>query len=152
MNDDNRQALLRYRLQQAGEALREAQVLHREGLRRGALARGYYGMFYAVQALIVHNQATISKHTGAISFFDKEFVRTGIFDKELSKWLHQMFDLRQAADYGDMFEPTSDQCDEALAHADEFVTRVKDALASTVPPPAAPPRLQRPNPVPLHGP
>jgi uncharacterized protein (UPF0332 family) len=50
-------------------------------------------------------------------------------ENHLSKWLHRMFDLRQDADYGDMFMPSQEQCDEALTHAHEFVTKVKEHLA-----------------------
>ena len=80
---------------------------------RGAINRAYYAMFYAIQALMIKNKVKVSKHTGVIAFFDREFVKPGIIDKEFSKWLHRLFDLRQDADYGDMFEPTEDQCIQA---------------------------------------
>jgi len=123
---DSQQSLVQYRLQQADEALQEARILREANHLRGALARAYYGMFHAVQSLIAHKQAEVSKHSGAIAFFDREYVKTGIFDKQLSKWLHRMFDLRQDSDYGDMFTPSQELCDEALAHAHEFVSKIKD--------------------------
>ena len=58
-----------------------------------------------------------------IAFFDREFVKPGIIDKEFSKWLHRLFDLRQDADYGDMFEPTEDQCMQAAEKAKEFAKK-----------------------------
>lgn len=57
--------------------------------------RLYYSMFYAVLALLQEKQLGTSKHIGAISMFDKEFIKTGIFDKEMSKTLHRAFELRQ---------------------------------------------------------
>ncbi|MBF0458892.1 MAG: hypothetical protein HQK99_13475 [Nitrospirae bacterium] len=36
--------------------------------------------------------------TAAISLFDKEFIKTGIFDKSMSKTLHRVFELRQKGD------------------------------------------------------
>ena len=128
--NDNLQTLIQYRLQQADEALQEAVILRETNHLRGALARAYYGMFHAVQALIVQRQAEVSKHSGAIAFFDREYVKTGIFDKQLSKWLHRMFDLRQDSDYGDMFIPSQEQCDEALTHTREFIDKIKSLVNS----------------------
>lgn len=131
-SDQNRLELCRYRLQQAEETLEEARILLDAGYCRGTLNRSYYAMFYALQLLLVQNKVTISKHSGIISYFDQEFVKTGIIDKKFSKWLHRLFDLRQDADYGDMFIPTDEHCREALSQAEEFVQRIKDYHESSI--------------------
>jgi uncharacterized protein (UPF0332 family) len=118
--------LCRYRLRQADQSLSEMDLLKNAGHVRGAINRAYYAMFYAIQALVVQKKARISKHSGVISFFDREFVRTGIIDKHFSKWLHRLFDLRQDADYGDMFEPSEDQCEQISEQAKIFVQCVRE--------------------------
>ena len=129
MNDKSRiRELSRHRLQQAEESLAEMDMLKNAGYIRGAINRAYYAMFYAIQAMMVQKKAKVSKHSGTISFFDREFVKTGIIDKSFSKWLHRLFDLRQDADYGDMFEPTREQCEQAADQAKEFVTRIRSYL------------------------
>jgi uncharacterized protein (UPF0332 family) len=45
-------------------------------------------MFYAVLALLALRKQETSKHTGVISLFDRDFVKPGVFSKELSQWLH----------------------------------------------------------------
>jgi uncharacterized protein (UPF0332 family) len=60
--------------------------------------RLYYAMFYAVLALLQAKHLGTSKHSGAIALFDREFVKTGIFPKELSMALHRAFALRQKGD------------------------------------------------------
>jgi len=99
-SDQKTHHLCRYRLEQAEEALSEADLLLNAGHFRGAINRAYYAMFYAIQILVVKNKVKVSKHSGVISYFDREFVKPGIIDKEFSKWLHRLFDLRQDADYG----------------------------------------------------
>jgi len=121
-----------YRLKQAEESLLEMDVLKHSGHIRGAINRAYYAMFYAIQALVVQQKAQISKHSGAISFFDKEFVKTGIVDKRFSKWLHRLFDLRQDGDYGSMFEPAENQCDQAMEQAEEFVQQIRKYIQKSV--------------------
>lgn len=96
MNDKG-ETLIRYRLEQADESLESAQLLLDNGKYRPSVSRSYYAMFYSVLALLVKEGLRISKHTGAISVFNREFVKKGIFDKELSSWLQEAFDLRQRA-------------------------------------------------------
>ena len=50
------EALLRYRMEQAHETLREAEVLLNESALRGTVNRAYYAMFYALLALLATKQ------------------------------------------------------------------------------------------------
>lgn len=79
---DDIQVLVSSRLQQAEDALREGQLLRQGKFYKGAVNRFYYAMFYAVLALLITRQLGTSKHSGAISLFDREFVKPGIFDKD----------------------------------------------------------------------
>ena len=129
MSDEALNDLINYRLEQAEEALAEGHLLSEQCYCRGAVNRAYYSMFYAIQALLATRDLKTSKHTGAISLFDREFVKTQIFDKNFSRWLHELFDLRQDADYGDMFLATEEQSKQALKHAGMFIKEVKLFLA-----------------------
>ena len=126
MLDHKTFALCDYRLQQADEAIADAMLLLNAEHFRGAINRAYYAMFYAIQVLIIQNKVKVSKHSGVISYFDREFVKSGIVEKEFSKWLHRLFDLRQDADYGDRFEPSGEQCRQAVEKAGEFVQRIRN--------------------------
>lgn len=128
MIDEQTLKLCQYRLNQADEAIADALLLKDAGHFRGAINRAYYAMFYALQVLVIQNKVKISKHSGVISYFDREFVKSGIIDKKFSKWLHRLFDLRQDADYGDMFEPSGEQCLQAVEQAGEFVRRIHKYL------------------------
>ncbi len=93
-------ALIKHRLKQADDSIEEAEVLLKEKMSlRAVMNRLYYSMFYAVLALLQEKQLGTSKHIGAISLFDREFIKTGIFDNALSKTLHRAFELRQKGDY-----------------------------------------------------
>lgn len=128
MTTPNVKALVSYRLEQAQESLAAAQVLLEQGLIRPSANRSYYAMFYAVLALLVSKKEETSKHSGAISLFDKEFVKTGIFRKELSRWLHSAFDLRQRSDYGAQIQVTDEEAGKVLAEAREFVEEARTKL------------------------
>ncbi|MFH1929085.1 MAG: HEPN domain-containing protein [Chloroflexota bacterium] len=66
--------LLRSRMEQAHETLREAEILLSESALRGTISRAYYAMFYALLALLATRQLGTSKHSGALALFDREFV------------------------------------------------------------------------------
>ena len=122
-------ALIRHRLKQADDSIEEAKVLLKEKMSlRAVMNRLYYSMFYAVLALLQEKQLGTSKHIGAISLFDREFIKTGIFDKSMSKTLHRVFELRQKGDYMEQSEVTQKDVDEILPEVINFVKTVKDYL------------------------
>jgi uncharacterized protein (UPF0332 family) len=73
------ETLIRYRLEQADESLESAQLLLDNGKYRPSISRSYYAMFYAVLALLVKEGHRISKHTGAISVFNRGVREEGHF-------------------------------------------------------------------------
>jgi hypothetical protein len=124
--------LIHYRIQQSQESLLEAQALFQSSLLRGAINRAYYAMFYMVMALAVLRQEATSKHSGAIAFFDKEFVKRGIFPRALSQSLHLAFQRRQENDYGEIFACTQEDANQAIMDATEFVSVVNQYISKTL--------------------
>lgn len=122
--------LVRYRLQQATESLEAAEMLLNAGKVSICINRAYYAMFYAVLAALCPRGLGTAKHSGAIGLFDREFIRAGIFPVEFSRWLHKAFDLRQLADYRDMFEASLEEAQCTLANAKAFVQQVRETVTT----------------------
>ena len=127
MTTENIRTLVQYRLKQAEVTLRASALLMEHSL-GGVMNRSYYAMFYAVLALLALHKLETSKHAGAISLFDREFVHAGIFPRELSRWLHQAFRQRLAADYAPLKTVTEDEARQVLDEASQFVAQVKAYL------------------------
>jgi uncharacterized protein (UPF0332 family) len=125
MSDRQLQLLVQYRLTEADETLREAEILLAQSAFRGSVNRSYYAMFYAVSGLLATRGLGTSKHSGVISLFDREFVKTGVLSKELSRSLHKAFDERQASDYGEMLMPDRELATNLLIQARLFVDEIK---------------------------
>lgn len=117
---------VRERLKQAKETLEEAEILFEQDYWRGAINRAYYAMFYALLALAADKGVVISKHTHAIAFLDKEFIKTGIFPKEISRALHVSFDERQTNDYGEIWDIEHTEAETILKEAKSFVKIIED--------------------------
>ena len=128
MKEEQLKALVKYRMQLAHETLHESEILFNENSFRGTINRAYYAMFYSVLALLAIKELGTSKHSGAISLFDREFVKTGIFSKELSKNLRLAFDRRQTHDYGEIIEIDKDTTQLILENAKKFVKEVESYL------------------------
>lgn len=126
-------ALIFYRIEQSDESLQSAEILFASKKYRPAVNRAYYAMFYSTLAIMVISNHDIAKHSGVISIFDKEYVKKGLFDKTLSKWLHEAFDLRQRADYTEMFFVSSDRAKEIIENARNFNVEIKKYLDKIIP-------------------
>lgn len=128
MSDDPLQALVRYRLEEAAETLKEAELLRDAGSYRGAVNRAYYAMFYGLLGLLATRRLSAAKHSGAIALFDREFVKTGLFAPELSRALHLAFQRRQVHDYGEIARPDLDMANESIEDARRFVEAIRNYL------------------------
>ncbi len=122
---ERRVSLLRYRLQQAEEALKAARILLDSSIHRTSASQSYYAMFYAVLALLLGTDRRTSKHSGAIACFDLDFIRDGELPKHLSTWLHDAFELRLEADYREFSKVSERAAQETLRRAREFVEAVR---------------------------
>lgn len=127
------QALVRYRLEQAQEAMAAAELNLANDLQRSAVNRAYYTMFYSVLALLAARQTETSRHSGAIAQFDQLYVKPALLRKEWSRWLHEAFLHRQTVDYGAEVTLSRDEIDTLLAHAREFLAGVRQFLATNPP-------------------
>ncbi len=131
MKDEEIKSLIKYRLEQAETALSDAKFLL-DGNRspQGIVNRAYYAMFYAALALLQMIGKVPTKHTGAISIFDIEFVSKNIFPKELSKYFHKAFELRQVSDYRTFESISKEKAEEVFRNAEIFVAAAKKYLLS----------------------
>ena len=127
--DEKKKLLALYRLQQAAESLQEAQYLFSgEKSLRSVVNRIYYGMFYSVMALLIYEPYASSKHSGVLAYFNKHFVKGGLFPDTMGRSLNKAFELRQRGDYREYFELNKDQVEPLLDEAAQFVADVRKYL------------------------
>lgn len=130
MSEDEKKKLLAlHRLHQAAESLEEAQYLLAGGKSLRSVAnRIYYAMFYSVLALLIYEPYTSSKHTGVLAYFNKRFVKGGLFSEAMGRALNKAFELRQRGDYREYFELSKDQVEPLVSEAANFVAAVTTYL------------------------
>jgi uncharacterized protein (UPF0332 family) len=126
---DKQDELVTYRLKQATETLEEAVFLLEGGKSLRSVAnRAYYSMFYAILALLIDEPFSSSKHSGVLSYFNRRFMREGIFPEEIGRVVNRAFELRQQGDYRENVELTLAQVRPLIEAAGSFLEMVRDYL------------------------
>jgi uncharacterized protein (UPF0332 family) len=85
-------------------------------------------MFYAALALLATRQLGSSKHSGVLALFDREFVKTGLMPRSLSRSLHLAFDRRQVHDYGELTALDEETVKQSIGDAESFVVAARTYL------------------------
>ncbi|MCD8300604.1 MAG: HEPN domain-containing protein [Clostridiales bacterium] len=130
--DDRHVDLSRYRLEKAESCLHSARILYDSDDFYGAANRSYYAFFNAVRAILALDELDFSRHSGVISYFQREYVKTGIFDKEYSKILMKAFDVRSDADYDDYYFISEDEVKEQIDNAQFFLDGVSQYVEERI--------------------
>ena len=76
--------LVQYRLSSAKERLESARLLLDAGQYKDSIGRSYYAIFTAVRAVLARDQVDFSKHAGVIAYFQREYIKSAIFDIKYS--------------------------------------------------------------------
>jgi len=121
------------RLKHANESLEEANLLLREGMSaRSVMNRLYYAVFYSVLALFLEKQIELATHQGALNYFGRYFIKTGIFEKDLSNVLHNSFRLRIKGDYRLTEDIQKEDVEDIHPKAKNFVKKIEEYLLKKI--------------------
>ena len=92
------------------------------------VSRVYYAMFFVVESLLLTKNIKVKTHSGLISKFGENFIKTEIFSKELGKSFRKAFDKRLVGDYDYSESIAKDEAEEVLKSGKEFIKSIKDYL------------------------
>ena len=122
--------LAKYRLGEAMRCLEAAKLSLEHGDYKTSANRSYYCIFHAMRAVLAIDGFDSKKHSGIISEFRKDYIKTGVFDKNYSKIIDSAFDLRGSSDYDDFYIAAKEDVLAQLNDAYDFFNSVKDFLNS----------------------
>lgn len=128
MDEKSIQALVTYRLKRAGEALREADILIKNGCYNTAVNRLYYACYYALIALLVKNHVVTQTHDGVKQMFGLHFIATGKIDRKYARFYSQLFNDRISGDYDDFLLFDEETLSELRPMAVEFISVIESSI------------------------
>lgn len=128
--DERKKDLCCYRLEKARKCLSSAKVLVQSGDYCSAANRSYYCIFHCIRSLLALEGVDFSKHSGVMAYFQKNYVKTGIFEKEYSKILTEAFEIRSESDYDDYYAISKEEVEEQIQNARFFLEGVTEYVNS----------------------
>lgn len=106
-------------LEQANEALSDAEILLENGSERAVINRLYYACFHAAQAVLYARGFDPKTHSGILTLFGREVVRKGDATGDDGRFFNEIQSYRLTADY-EHGSVTAD-VEELFDRATEFV-------------------------------
>ncbi len=70
---------------------------------RGANNRAYYGIYHAISAVHALDGNAYKRHKDAVANFNKDYVKTSVFPREMGRKIGQAEEIRHASDYDDFY-------------------------------------------------
>ena len=130
MDEKNWQDLSRYRFDAAKQCLKSAKVLLENHDLYGSVNRSYYAIYNALRSVIILDGTEMKKHSGTISYFQKEYIKTGVFSKDISDIIMSAFDMRNDSDYGDLVILVKEDVENQIDNAGVLLADVESYLKS----------------------
>ena len=126
----DKQDLSRWRLEKAEQCLRSARTLFNDNDYSSALNRSYYCVFHCIRSLLALDGIDFRKHSGVIAYFRENYIKSGIFTKQLSDILGKLFMIRNESDYDDFFIISKQEIVEQIENAAFFFNQIQGYLDS----------------------
>jgi uncharacterized protein (UPF0332 family) len=117
-------------IRKAQKSLRAARLLAKDGLYDFAASRSYYAMFYVVEAVLLGEGVSYSKHSAVISAFGQRFAKTGRVPEEFHRYLIEGQESRNVGDYDTGPGLSEDQAAQQIARAGKFIQLAKRLFGS----------------------
>ena len=117
-----------YRMDRAKEMLVAARENLEIGQYKTSLNRSYYAIFHAMRAMNILKGFDSSKHSGVIAFFNKEYLKENILDRNLSIVIKNSAFLREKSDYDDFYIASKQEAEKQLEEAELFLDAVEIAM------------------------
>lgn len=128
MQADDRKAISKIRLERAVEFFGDAIALYKEGRYRSAASRLYFSVFHAMRAVLALDGIDRKHHSGIISEFRRLYVKSGVFDREVSSIIATMSLMRHDSDYDDYIPIDKEDLDDMIPKVDKLITEVQNYL------------------------
>ncbi|WP_270560806.1 HEPN domain-containing protein [Eisenbergiella tayi] len=119
---------MKYRFDRAVETLEVAKELYASGKFRDSNNRSYYAAFYAIKAIYTIRGLDFKKHKTLLANFNKEYVATEIFPREIGRKISTLALIREQSDYNDFYMASKQESQQQVEIAEELITLVREYL------------------------
>lgn len=124
LKDEDRQALIKYRIERSKATLVEADIMTASKCYNAAINRFYYACYYAVVALLLKHRISAHTHDGVKQQFGLHFGVNGLIDKKYTRFFARLFNDRITGDYDDFIQYDEETITLLHSQVEEFLNVV----------------------------
>lgn len=117
-----------HRINIAKEDLETAVSNFAENHLRAANNRAYYAIYHAMTAVLAIESVAFKKHKDTIAHFNKSYVKTEVFPRELGRRISVAQEIRHASDYDEFYLVTKEETEVQIETAKELIKLVEEFL------------------------
>lgn len=128
LTDEEREALVKYRLEKSRETLQEARDCGSMNHWTLAANRLYYSAYYVSSALLIQNGFFAKTHEGVIGMIGQNYVVTGILSKDEAKLLARLQNMRKTGDYDDFIEWHQEEVEPLFESVENYIEKIKSLV------------------------
>lgn len=125
LQDDDRKALINYRMQRAVETLAEADYNADGNYFNTAVNRLYYAAYYAASALMLAYELDATTHAGIKTLLSLHFIKSGKLDISHGRTFMTLFENRQSGDYEDFVYCDLNLFNDLRPKTESFIDAIK---------------------------
>ena len=126
----NRRELSEYRIIQAKDYLQDARDLCNNESYKSSINRSYYAPFCAIRSILAIEGVDFRRHKDVIAHFNKTYVKTEIFPRELGGRIADLQNIRDKCDYDDFYIASKEKAQEQIETAESVVYYILTYLAN----------------------
>ena len=128
MHDENCINLAKYRIDTARETLNVAKECLENKHYKDSINRSYYASFYAARSILALERIDFKRHKDVIAYFNKNYVATGIFEKDIWRKLARLQQKREQSDYDDFFIASKEEAQKQYNNAENIIYAIIEYL------------------------
>lgn len=121
----SRHDLIEHRFLIAKENLDTAYLLLDAKQYRGANNRAYYSIYHTIDAILSIEGIAFKRHKDTLAYFNKQYIATGIFPREMGKKIVKAEEIRHASDYDTFYVASKDITKQQVETAEQLLNLAK---------------------------
>lgn len=130
MTPEERQILVKMQVERAHRFINQADEMMSLNYSDMAVNRFYYACFHIVHALFIQDGIAAHTHSGMLTQFSKEYVKTGKVQIEDGSFLARLFQLRQKADYNCAYDISTEESLSLNGPTHQFVEKIEKLIGN----------------------
>lgn len=130
--EGNSEDIAKYKLEQATDDLDSARLLLNGGKYKAANNRAYYACFHAVDAILALEQTAFKKHKDTLAYFNKSYVHTEIFPKEIGRKIAKIEVIRHKSDYDTFYIASKEEAMEQIDIAAYVISLIEEYVKKKI--------------------